>query len=91
VGERTLKLQERILSRLLDAQKSVRTQKVSRERQSRTGEDISRRSPGEIPLDQLEEQMRRDILRAMKEGYSPDYQKLIQDYFRTIYQRKKND
>jgi hypothetical protein len=91
VGERTLKLQERILSRLLDAQKSVRTQKVSRERQSRTGEDMSRRSPGEIPLDQLEEQMRRDILRAMKEGYSPDYQKLIQDYFRTIYQRKKND
>lgn len=89
VGERTLKLQERILSRLLDAQKSVRTQRVSRERRSKTGEDMTRRSPGEIPQDTLEEMLRRDILRAMKEGYSPDYQRLIREYFRALYGREK--
>ena len=87
VGERTLRLQEKILSRLLDAQRSVRTQKLSRERQSKTGENLTRRSPGEIPEDVLEEMLRRDIMRAMKEGYSPDYQKLIRDYYRAYYRK----
>jgi len=90
VGERTLKLQERILSRLLDAQKSVRTQRTSKERQSRTGEEVLRKSPGEIPEDTLEEMMRRDILKAMQEGYSSDYQRLIRDYYRAIYQKSRN-
>jgi hypothetical protein len=84
VGERTLRLQERILSRLLDAQKSVRTQKTSKERESRTGLDFARRSPLDIPPDELEEQLRRDLLQALKEGYSPDYQKLIQEYFKAL-------
>ena len=90
VGERTLKLQERILSRLLDAQKSVRTQRVSKERQSRRGENVVRRSPDEIPEDILEEMLRRDIMQAMKEGYSPDYQKLIRDYYKALYEKKRN-
>ena len=89
VGDRTLKLQERILSRLLDAQKSVRTQRVSKERRSNTGEDLVRKSPGDIPEDTLEEMMRRDLIRAMKEGYSPDYQKLIREYFRALYGKDK--
>ena len=91
VGERTLRLQERILSRLLDAQRSVRTQKLSKQRQSKTGQNLARRSPGEIPEDVLEEMLRRDIMRAMKEGYSPDYQKLIRDYYRAIYQKGRNN
>jgi hypothetical protein len=88
VGERTLRLQERILSRMLDAQKSVRTQRTSKERESRTGQDFTRRSPADIPQDELEEQLRRDILRALKEGYSPDYQKLIQEYFKALRKLK---
>ena len=88
VGERTLKLQERILSRLLDAQKSVRTQRVSRKRQSKVGKEFARRSPGTIPQDTLEEMLRRDILRAMKEGYTVDYQKLIRQYFKALYENK---
>lgn len=87
VGDRTLKLQERILSRLLDAQKSVRTQKTSKERESRAGIDVSRRSPGDIQPDDYEEQLRRDLMKAMKEGYSPDYQRLIREYYRVIYQK----
>ena len=89
VGDRTLKLQERILSRLLDAQKSVRTQRVSKERRSNVGEDFVRKSPGEIPEDTLEEMMRRDLIRAMKEGYSPDYQRLIREYFRALYGKER--
>ena len=91
VGERTLRLQEKILSRLLDAQRSVRTQKLSRERQSKTGQDLTRRSPGEIPADELEEMLRRDIMKAMKEGYSPDYQKLIRDYYKAYYRKAKEN
>jgi hypothetical protein len=89
VGERTLKLQEKILSRLLDAQKSVRTQRISRERQSRPGEDLARTSPAKISPDTSEEMMMRDILKAMKEGYSADYQRLIREYFRALYEKKE--
>lgn len=88
VGDRTLKIQERILSRLLDAQKSVRTQKVSKKRQSKTGEDLVRSGPKAFPEDTIEDLLRRDILRAMKEGYASDYQKLIQQYFRALYQSR---
>ena len=89
IGERTLKLQERILSRMLDAQRSVRTQRISKQRRSRAGRDIVRPSPSEIPHDELEEMMRQDILRAMKEGYALDYQRLIRDYFRALYEGRE--
>ena len=90
VGERTLKMQERILSRLLDAQRSVRTQRISKERKSKVGEDIVHHPPGAIPEDELEEMMRQDILRAMKEGYAPEYQRLIKEYYRSFYQFRVN-
>jgi hypothetical protein len=41
--------QQSIQQRLLDASRSIRKRELSRERESRTGEQIVRRGPDELP------------------------------------------
>jgi hypothetical protein len=83
--ETTLK-QDRILSRLLDAQRSIRERDYEKERQSTAGRNIVRPSPAAIDLTTPEgkNQLRRDLQRAMEEGYAPDYEELIRRYFESL-------
>jgi hypothetical protein len=82
--ERTQKLQERILTRLLDAQRSLRRQDQSKKRESRTAKALKASSPP--PLDDTERasNVQRDLQRALDSGYSPEMEELIRDYFRAI-------
>src|SRR4030095_10922607 len=56
--------QQRILSRLLDAQRSLNGRDFDPQRESRPGEDIARSSPAELPADLLREndRLRLDLL-----------------------------
>jgi len=51
VSRRTLQRQQGIQQRLLDASRSIRTRDLSRERESRRGEQIVRQGPGLLPND----------------------------------------
>jgi hypothetical protein len=86
VDQRTIDRQQRILSRMLDAQKSIRRRDYSRRRQSRPGETVIRISPGELPSDtgSLEDLLRRDLLRALAEDYPRAYEDLIRAYFQAL-------
>ncbi|MDO9548041.1 MAG: hypothetical protein Q7J65_03640, partial [Candidatus Marinimicrobia bacterium] len=86
VLRKTLERQQRILSRLLDAQKSLRTQDFKKERKSVTGADVYRESPGELPADLGERRtvLRENLEQALKEGYSREYEELIRQYFELI-------
>jgi hypothetical protein len=86
VDQRTIDRQQRILSRLLDAQKSVRRRDYSRQRRSRPGQVALRRSPGELPaeLEDVDEVLRRDLLQALSEDYPKAYQELIRAYFEAL-------
>jgi len=94
--ERTLRLQERILSRLLDAQRSVRTKDYSKKRESQVGKDYDIMSPEEIPYELLfgRERLREQMIRALDEGYTKDYMELIRKYFEALskikYEEAKN-
>lgn len=97
VSRKTINRQQRILQRLLDAQKSARKQDYSRKRKAETGKYYPSINPGKLPADlgEKENKMRRDLIRALKEGYSKDYQELIKKYFdtlmkETIENEKKN-
>jgi hypothetical protein len=87
----TIRRQERILSRLLDAQHSIRQRDYSRQRQAITGEDVVRQSPG--PLQEVKsdwrDRLRRDLLRLTEEGYTQDYQELIRQYFEALVREEK--
>ena len=85
VDRRTIERQERILSRLLDAQKSVHRREYSRKRKAETGTEFNRRSP-EFPSDLMEENERLlDIIKkALQEKYPRKYERLIKAYFKSL-------
>lgn len=81
VSEQTLQKQEHIETRLLDFQRAQREREFSPKRQSRTGQDVVRRSPRELPDKPGQDQLREDLLRALDAKYTPDYEQLIRQYF----------
>jgi len=82
----TIQRQERILSRLLDAQRSIRERDYEERREGRIADQIMRDSPPEIDLTTQEgrDRLRDDMLRAVREGYSRDYEQLIRRYFELL-------
>ncbi len=82
VGSELKQRQQRILTRLLEAEKSLTTRDKSKERESKTGEDQQTESPDE--LDQIAEQ-KKAILRHSEPAYiPPDYRDLVKKYFRML-------
>jgi hypothetical protein len=83
VNPETLHKQERILSRMLDAQRSMHERDYEKRRTSESGTDVARRGPGELDLSTQEgrSKLQRDLLRALEEGYNKDYEELIRKYF----------
>ncbi|MBI5323914.1 MAG: hypothetical protein HZB41_01305 [Ignavibacteriae bacterium] len=86
INENTLKRQERILSRLLDATKSIHDRDYEKTRESKTGKEFNRETPGDIDLRTQEGRNKalQDMLRSIQEGYTKDYENLIRMYFETI-------
>ncbi|MEZ4783216.1 MAG: hypothetical protein R3F28_03950 [Candidatus Kapaibacterium sp.] len=86
ISDQTLRRQEQILSRMLDAMKSQRERDMERKRESTPGKDVVRNSPPELrfqndpaTLDEL-----RQNLEDGRQGYSRDYEYLIRKYFESL-------
>ena len=86
VDGETVQKQQRILSRMLDAQRSINRRDFDPERESRPGEDVARRSPSEIPADLLHEtdRLRLDLLKAEADRYPAQYRSFIESYLRSL-------
>ena len=78
--------QQRILSRLLDASRSVNRRDFDPERESKPGEAITRRSAPELPADLLREndRLRLDLLKAEADRYPARYRAFIEAYLRAL-------
>ena len=94
VTRRTLDRQQKILTRLLDSQKSLAVRGFKDERKGTTPTgNFTYLGPDGLPADRGE---RADlILRAMEQalrtGYSQEYQVIIQNYFRRLADRTTRD
>ncbi|MBM2817141.1 MAG: hypothetical protein HW421_3903 [Ignavibacteria bacterium] len=86
VNQQTLHKQERILSRLLDATRSMNDRDFEKKRESKTGKDIYQSSPNAIDLNTQEGRNRalEELLKSIQQGYSKDYEQFIRKYFETI-------
>jgi hypothetical protein len=87
IDERVLKQQNQILSRLLDAQKSVQQRDYSGKRYSRPGQDFQERpSPPELPRELLREseKLELQLLRERAERYPDTYRELVEKYLKTL-------
>jgi hypothetical protein len=77
--------QQQILTRLLNAQSSLRTQGKKKQRTGQSAEDdAQRKPPGQLPTGDDPDQLRRDLIRALEMGYSSDYEALIKRYFELL-------
>jgi hypothetical protein len=78
--------QTRILSRLLDAQRSINRRDFDPERESRAGEDVTPASPAPLPSDLLREtdRLRLDLLKAEADRYPAQYRAFIEAYLRSL-------
>ncbi len=78
--------QDRILSRLLDAQRSVNRRDFDPTRESRPGEDLARSSPAPLPAELLREsdRLRLGLLKADADRYPAQYRTLIESYLRAL-------
>jgi len=93
VSRKTKNRQKKILSRLLDAQKSVQRRDYSRKRKAETGKNYFAKSPAHLPANLWERdyELRQDLLKALKQGYTKDYQELIKKYFEALANEKSNN
>ncbi len=76
--------QERILSRLLQAQRSMRERDYEQKRKATAGVNIFKRNPAQLSTKTNESQMQKDLQRAQESGYSKDYIELIRRYYESI-------
>lgn len=86
LNDETLARQQKILSRMLDAQRSLNRRDFEENRESRSGKDVARSSPSELRADLLkkEDRLRYDLLRAQAEKYPSEYRALVESYLRKL-------
>jgi len=91
VDPRTINRQKRILSRLLDAQRSMQQRDYSRQREARSGKTYFLRSPNELDEKTIQQKERflEDLIRARKVGFSSDYLELIRSYFQALTEQEQ--
>ena len=78
--------QERILSRLLDAQKSIHKREFSKKRKSEISDIEDWELPEEIKL-KFDKMRRKALLNEDFESYSKEYQELIKEYLRLLNEK----
>lgn len=82
----TRKKQDKILSRLLDASRSMTERDFDKKREARSGIDMFGKSPKEIDMSTQEGKAAgmKEFLRSIQQGYNKDYELLIKQYFEGI-------
>jgi Domain of unknown function (DUF4175) len=93
LDDNLIQKQERILSKLLDAQRSINERDYEKNRESNTGKEIARKSPQDLNLssDQGKNQIKDELNRAVQEGYTKDYEELIRNYYEALQKENVND
>ena len=86
VNRNTIERQEKILSRMLDSQKSLKQKDYNEKRKSKSADVISYDGPISLPDDQGERQtiLTKALQEALDQGYSADYQVIIKKYFKYL-------
>ncbi|MBI3539786.1 MAG: hypothetical protein HY076_05895, partial [Candidatus Eisenbacteria bacterium] len=78
--------QTHILSRMLDATRSINRRDFDPERESRPGVDVARPSPAELPRELMREsdRLRLDLLKAEADRYPAQYRAFIETYLKSL-------
>ena len=91
IDDDLVKQQEKILSRMLDAQRSINERDFEKTRQSNAGQNIARTSPPDLILSTEEgkNKLKDELIKAINEGYKKDYEDIIRRYFEALEKEKQ--
>ncbi|MFH0930885.1 MAG: DUF4175 family protein, partial [Candidatus Zixiibacteriota bacterium] len=91
VDRNTIDRQKKILSRLLDSEKSLVKRDYSEKRKAEIGEEIIRKSPSQLPLDigALNQKEKERAQRLSTETYPKEYEKAIKEYFKALSEQER--
>lgn len=84
LDESTLRKEQRILSRLLDAQRSIHTRDYEKKRLSEAAEDVFSETRGVPTARPASQMLREEIRRAMALKAPGEFEELIRLYFRAL-------
>jgi hypothetical protein len=84
LNEDLVNRQQRILSRMLDAERSVHTRDYEKKRESMTADDVYSRTLGRRPESADAQSLRDEIQRAMQLKAPGEFEELIRMYFRAL-------
>jgi len=93
ITRETIERQEKILSRMLDSQKSLKQKDYNEKRKSKTSDDIVYDGPMQLPIDKGARQtlLTTALQEALEQGYSTDYQIILKKYFRYLEEIEINE
>ncbi len=91
VDQKTLDTQNKILSRLLDSEKSLSKRDYSEKRKAETGTDVFRASPSQLPPDigALNQKEKERSQRLSTETYPKEYEDAIKEYFKALSESER--
>jgi len=91
VDRNTIERQKKILSRLLDSEKSLVKRDYSEKRKAEIGEEIIRKSPSQLPLDigALNQREKERAQRLSTETYPKEYEEAIKEYFKALSEQER--
>lgn len=86
LDRKVIQRQEQILSRLLDAQKSIREKEFSKKRQAEREDKRIVKSPPELRQQELDKEstLHKELIQALNEGYSAEYKDYIKLYYEIL-------
>ena len=86
IDDALIQKQEKILSRLLDAQRSINERDFEKDRESFTGTNVTRKSPADLKLSngKKSDKLKDELNNVSREGYVKDYEELIRKYFESL-------
>lgn len=93
LDDKLIQKQEKILSKLLDAQRSINERDFEKERKSQSGQNVVRTNPAELNLSSQKrnDKLNDELNKAVKEGYNKDYEELIRKYFENLQKEYLNN
>lgn len=91
ISEETLRLQEKIVSRMLQAQRSLHKRDYNKERESQVAGDVYSEGGQALKEEDYRKKLRRDIQRALESGSPEEYQDLVRQYFRAIAESEETE
>jgi len=77
---------ERIVNKLLDAQRSIRQREQSEQRESESGRQFTAPASPRLPQDLGERKklLREELMRALKEDFPREYEPAVRAYFEAL-------